>query len=178
MNRLALFLVACLAATSAQGYRGEKMSLEAREIEVREVLQRIADLTGLDIITSDTVGGRLTLMLKDVPWDQALDIVLEAKGLAKRVSGRVVLIAPARELAAKQGPAEPYPPARLHTWSFKLDFADGQDLRKRIARVLSRHGAVSLDERTNTLFVRDVEEALVDAERLVRRLDVAPPYPA
>ena len=112
MKRFALLLAACLAATSAQGYRGEKMSLDAREMEVRQVLQCIADLTGLNIITSDTVGGSLTLMLKDVPWDQVLDIVLEAKGLAKRVNGGVVLIAPARELAAMEAMAARHPPVQ------------------------------------------------------------------
>lgn len=177
MKRFAFALAASLAATSAHAYRGEKVSIDAPGIEVRQFLQIIADFTGLDIITSDTVGGTITLRLKEVPWDQALDIVLEAQGLAKRVNGNVVLIAPAGELAAREALAQGFAP--LRTWPFKLDFADAGALAKRIARerLLSRRGALSIDERTNTLFVQDVEEVLEDIEQLVRRIDIAPPYP-
>ena len=91
-----------LVQSSTPGYAGEKLSLNFQNVEVRAVLQVIADFTGLNIITSDTVGGNLTLRLKDVPWDQALDIILQAKGLSKRKNGNVVLIAPTDELAAKE----------------------------------------------------------------------------
>src|SRR6185436_12167826 len=83
-----------MVQSSVPGYAGEKLSLNFQNVEVRAVLQVIADFTGLNIITSDTVGGNLTLRLKDVPWDQALDIILQAKGLSKRKNGNVVLIAP------------------------------------------------------------------------------------
>ena len=180
MTRAALIFAICLAATAAHGYRGETMSLEAREIEVREVIQMIADRTGLNIITSDTVGGRLTLMLRDVPWDQALDVVLEAKGLGKLVKGHVVLIAPAEELRQKLRLAESARPIEpLYTWAFELQFANAHQVRRRLAErgALSRVGAASIDSRTNTLFVQDLEEVLLEVEGLVRRLDVAPPSP-
>ena len=84
------------------GYKGEKLSLNFQNVEVRAVLQVIADFTGLNIITSDTVTGSLTLRLKDIPWDQALDIIMQTKGLDMRKNGNVVLIAPREELAVKE----------------------------------------------------------------------------
>jgi len=117
------------------GYGGEKLSLNFQNVEVRAVLQVIADFTGLNIITSDTVGGSLTLRLKDVPWDQALDIILQAKGLSKRKNGNVVLIAPSDELATKEKLAleasqqiselEP-----LRTESFQLSYTKADDVKK------------------------------------------------
>lgn len=181
VKRFVVLLVVCLAATSAHGYRGEKITLDAPCIEVRRVLQIVANLTGLNIITSDTVGGSLTLRLKDVPWDQALDIVLEARGLSKRVNGNVVLIAPARELAGPPALPWPMPLETLRVESFPLAFANAGELRKRLADrergILSRRGAASVDERTNTIFVQDTAEVLDTVARLVRRLDVAPPFP-
>src|SRR5439155_11079430 len=91
-----------LVQSSTPGYNGEKLSLNFQNIEVRSVLQVIADFTGLNIVTSDTVGGNLTLRLKDVPWDQALDIILQTKGLDMRKNGNVILIAPREELAVKE----------------------------------------------------------------------------
>ncbi|HQW38084.1 MAG TPA: AMIN domain-containing protein, partial [Usitatibacteraceae bacterium] len=124
-----------LVQSSTPGYAGEKLSLNFQNVEVRAVLQVIADFTGLNIITSDTVGGNLTLRLKDVPWDQALDIILQSKGLSKRKNGNVVLIAPTDELAAKEKLAleanaqisdlEP-----LRTESFALSYAKADDLKK------------------------------------------------
>src|SRR5208283_1759079 len=91
-----------LTQGSRQGYKGEKLSLNFQNVEVRAVLQVIADFTGLNIITSDTVTGSLTLRLKDIPWDQALDIIMQTKGLDMRKNGNVVLIAPRDELATKE----------------------------------------------------------------------------
>ncbi len=170
-----------LVQSSAPGYAGEKLSLNFQNVEVRAVLQVIADFTGLNIITSDTVGGNLTLRLKDVPWDQALDIILQAKGLSKRKNGNVVLIAPTDELAAKEKLAleanaaisdlEP-----LRTESFALSYAKADDLRKLLSdkdqRILSKRGAATIDERTNTLFIQDTGGRLDEARRLIQQLDV------
>jgi type IV pilus assembly protein PilQ len=170
-----------LVQSSTPGYAGEKLSLNFQNVEVRAVLQVIADFTGLNIITSDTVGGNLTLRLKDVPWDQALDIILQAKGLSKRKNGNVVLIAPTDELAAKeklaleaQAAVSDLEPVR--TESFALSYAKAEDLKKLLSdkdqRILSKRGSANVDERTNTLFVQDSGGRLEEARRLVQQLDI------
>ncbi len=170
-----------MVQSASPGYAGEKLSLNFQNVEVRAVLQVIADFTGLNIITSDTVGGNLTLRLKDVPWDQALDIILQAKGLSKRKNGNVVLIAPTDELAAKeklaleaQNAVSDLEPVR--TESFALSYAKAEDLRKLLSdkdqRILSKRGSASVDERTNTLFVQDSGGRLEEARRLILQLDV------
>jgi type IV pilus assembly protein PilQ len=170
-----------LVQSSTPGYAGEKLSLNFQNVEVRAVLQVIADFTGLNIITSDTVGGNLTLRLKDVPWDQALDIILQAKGLSKRKNGNVVLIAPTDELAAKeklaleaQAAVSDLEPVR--TESFALSYAKAADIQGLLTskdqRILSKRGAASVDERTNTIFVQDTGGRLEEARRLILQLDV------
>jgi type IV pilus assembly protein PilQ len=170
-----------LVQSATPGYAGEKLSLNFQNVEVRAVLQVIADFTGLNIITSDTVGGNLTLRLKDVPWDQALDIILQAKGLSKRKNGNVVLIAPTDELAAKeklaleaQAAVSDLEPVR--TESFALSYAKAEDIRKLLSdkdqRILSKRGSASLDERTNTVFVQDSGGRLEEVRRLISQLDV------
>jgi type IV pilus assembly protein PilQ len=170
-----------LVQSSTPGYSGEKLSLNFQNVEVRAVLQVIADFTGLNIITSDTVGGNLTLRLKDVPWDQALDIILQAKGLSKRKNGNVVLIAPTDELAAKeklaleaQNAVSDLEPVR--TESFALSYAKASDLKALLSdkdqRILSKRGSSTVDERTNTLFIQDTGARLEEARRLVLQLDV------
>ena len=170
-----------LVQSSTPGYAGEKLSLNFQNVEVRAVLQVIADFTGLNIITSDTVGGNLTLRLKDVPWDQALDIILQAKGLSKRKNGNVVLIAPTDELAAKeklaleaQAAVSDLEPVR--TESFALSYAKAEDLKKLLTdkdqKILSKRGTATIDERTNTLFVQDTGGRLEEARRLILQLDV------
>jgi len=163
------------------GYGGEKLSLNFQNVEVRAVLQVIADFTGLNIVTSDTVGGSLTLRLKDVPWDQALDIILQAKGLNKRKNGNVVLIAPADELATKEKLAleasqqiselEP-----LRTESFQLSYTKAEDVKRLVSdkdqRILSKRGSSTSDPRTNTLFVNDTLTKLDEVRRLIAQLDV------
>jgi type IV pilus assembly protein PilQ len=170
-----------LVQSSVPGYAGEKLSLNFQNVEVRAVLQVIADFTGLNIITSDTVGGNLTLRLKDVPWDQALDIILQAKGLSKRKNGNVVLIAPTDELAAKEklaleasaaiGDLEP-----VRTESFPLSYAKAEDVKKLLSdkdqKILSKRGSATTDERTNTLFVQDSGGRLEEVRRLIQQLDV------
>ena len=170
-----------LVQSATPGYAGEKLSLNFQNVEVRAVLQVIADFTGLNIITSDTVGGNLTLRLKDVPWDQALDIILQAKGLSKRKNGNVVLIAPTDELAAKeklaleaQAAVSDLEPVR--TESYALSYAKAEDIRKLLSdkdqRILSKRGSATIDERTNTVFVQDSGGRLEEVRRLVTQLDV------
>jgi len=164
------------------GYAGEKLSLNFQNIEVRAVLQVIADFTSLNIITSDTVTGNLTLRLKDVPWDQALDIILQAKGLDMRKTGNVVWIAPRDELATKEKLAlearqqiadlEP-----LRTESFQLNYQRAEDVQKIITasdqKILSKRGSAVVDPRTNTIFVQDIVDKLDDVRRLLKQIDVA-----
>jgi type IV pilus assembly protein PilQ len=166
-----------------QGYRGEKLSLNFQNVEVRAVLQVIADFTGLNIITSDTVGGNLTLRLKDVPWDQALDIVMQAKGLDMRKNGTVLWIAPKDELLTKEkleleqrSQIAELEPVRTET--FQLNFQKAEDFKKLIVgegknSVLSKRGSVAIDPRTNQLFVTDIISKMEDIRQLIRKTDIA-----
>jgi len=170
-----------LVQGSRPGYQGEKLSLNFQNVEVRAVLQVLADFTGLNIITSDTVTGNLTLRLKDVPWDQALDIILQAKGLDMRKSGNVVWIAPRDELATKEKLAlearqqitelEP-----THTESFQLNYQKAPDVQAFLStgtnRLLSKRGSAVVDARTNTIFVQDTASRLEEVRKLIRQIDV------
>ena len=170
-----------LVQGSRPGYQGEKLSLNFQNVEVRAVLQVLADFTGLNIITSDTVTGNLTLRLKDVPWDQALDIILQSKGLDMRKSGNVVWIAPRDELAtkeklaleAKQQIAELEP---THTESFQLNYQKAPDVQAFLStgtnRLLSKRGSAVVDARTNTVFVQDTPTRLEEVRKLIRQIDV------
>jgi type IV pilus assembly protein PilQ len=163
-------------------YTGDKLSLNFQNVEVRAVLQVLADFTGLNIITSDTVAGNLTLRLKDVPWDQAMDIILQAKGLDMRKSGNVMWIAPRDELAtrdkleaeSRQQLAEL---EQVRTETFQLNYARAEAFQKILTdpqqRVLSRRGSAVIDPRTNTLFIQDTPSKLEEMRRLVRQIDVA-----
>ena len=173
------------------GYKGERLSLNFQNVEVRSVLQVIADFTGLNIITSDTVGGSLTLRLKDIPWDQALDIILQTKGLDMRKNGNVVLIAPREELALKEkqqleaaqqiGDLEP-----LQTEMFQLNYAKAADILALVSNkvggnggpggggsILSKRGTATLDPRSNILFVQDIPSRLEEVRRIIRQVDVS-----
>ncbi|QAU35854.1 type IV pilus secretin PilQ [Janthinobacterium sp. 17J80-10] len=170
-----------------QGYSGERLSLNFQNVEVRAVLQVIADFTGLNIITSDTVTGNLTLRLKDVPWDQALDIVLQAKGLDKRKNGTVLWIAPKDELLTKEkleleqkaqiAELEP-----VKTEIFQLNYQKAESFKQVFAldsaggttnRILSKRGSAVIDPRTNQLFVTDIPSKLEEVRKLVQKTDVA-----
>ncbi len=170
-----------------QGYRGEKVSFNFQNIEVRAALQAIADISGLNIITSDSVAGSLTLHLKEVPWDQALDVVLQAKGLDMRKNGNVIWIAPKEELLTKEkleleqraqiAELEPlkseiyqlnYQKAEAFKAVFGLDGA--ADARNRI---LSKRGSAIIEPRTNQLFVTDIASRLEDVRKLIAKTDVA-----
>jgi len=163
------------------GYAGEKLSLNFQNIEVRSVLQVIADFTGLNIITSDTVTGNLTLRLKDVPWDQALEIIMQSKGLDKRKNGNVILVAPADELAAKekqvfesQQQIDDVEPMRTEV--FTLNYMKAEALRDILTdpkqKILSKRGSAVLDPRTNTVFVQDIPKYLEQVQAIINKTDV------
>lgn len=168
-------------ANRAKKYIGEKLSLNFQNVEVRAVLQVIADFTSLNIITSDTVTGSLTLRLKDVPWDQALDIILQSKGLSMRKNGSVVWIAPSDELATKEKleleskqqilDLEP-----LRTETFHLKFQRAENFVKVLndekQRILSKRGSAVIDGRTNTLFIQDTPTKMDEIRILLAQIDV------
>ena len=162
------------------GYTGEKLSLNFQDIEVRAVLQLIADFTGLNMVTSDSVTGSLTLRLKNVPWDQALDIILKTKGLAMRRAGNVILIAPSQEISAQeklelaaQKQVEELAP--LKSEIIQINYAKASDIASLLQSkggLISQRGTVSVDARTNTLLVADTADRLADIRKLVGSLDI------
>ncbi|QBI05310.1 type IV pilus secretin PilQ [Pseudoduganella albidiflava] len=170
-----------------QGYRGEKVSFNFQNIEVRAALQAVADISGLNIVSSDSVTGSLTLHLKEVPWDQALDVILQAKGLDMRKNGNVIWIAPKEELLTKEkleleqraqiADLEPlkseifqlnYQKAEAFKMVFGLDGAS--DAKNRI---LSRRGSAIIEPRTNQLFVTDIPSRLEEVRKLISKTDIA-----
>ncbi len=174
--------------TKGVGYSGEKLSLNFQNIEIRSLLQVIADFTNFNIITSDSVSGSLTLRLKDVPWDQALDIILQAKGLGVKKSGNVLWVAPKEELAAKEKQELEAKQAvqgleALRTQSFQLNYVKAADLKAQItqsagsgkdsASILSARGSVIAEPRTNQLFVTDIPSRLEAVQELISKLDIA-----
>lgn len=170
-----------LVQGSKPGYNGEKLSLNFQNIDVRSVLQVIADFTGLNIITSDTVTGNLTLRLKDVPWDQALDIIMNSKGLAQRKTGNVIIVAPSEELAAKEKllleanqQIEDLEPMRTEVFTLKYQKADAFKalLSDEKQKILSKRGSAVVDVRTNTLFVQDTPRHLEEVQRIMNKIDV------
>ncbi|WP_245200402.1 type IV pilus secretin PilQ [Herbaspirillum sp. LeCh32-8] len=177
--------------TGGRDYRGEKLSLNFQNIEVRAALQVLADFTGLNIIASDAVGGQLSLRLKDVPWDQALDIIMQARGLDMRRNGDIVWVAPREEMLARERQAleqkamiaelEP-----LQAEVFQLNYQradafrrvfgigdDGTVLAERRNALLSRRGSAVVDVRTNQLFVTDTMAVLANIRKLLERVDIA-----
>jgi type IV pilus assembly protein PilQ len=171
------------------GYKGEKLSLNFQNIEVRAVLQLLADFTGMNLVTSDTVQGNLTLRLKNVPWDQALDIILKTKGLAMRQNGNVMLVAPAAEISAREKQElesqrqlvelEP-----LYSELIEINFAkaselaailesdSGSDGGVGVTGFISERGSVTVDDRTNSLLLRDTADQLVQIRKLIEQLDI------
>jgi type IV pilus assembly protein PilQ len=182
--------------TQGQGYTGEKLSLNFQNIEVRALLQVIADFTNFNVVTSDTVTGNVTLRLKDVPWDQALDIIMQSKGLGVRKNGNVLWIAPKDELASKEqveleskkkiSELEP-----LRTQSFQLNYTKAEEVARGLTgqslaqgggaggganpqttRILSPRGSVIFEARTNQLFVSDIPSKLEEISALIARIDI------
>lgn len=177
--------------TQGIGYNGQKLSLNFQSIEVRSLLQVIADFTNFNIVTSDSVSGSVTLRLQDVPWDQALDIILQAKSLGMRKNGNVIWIAPKDEIATKEKldlesmtAVQNLEPVK--TQSFQINFAKASEIANQItgggasaapgavsARILSTRGSVIAEPRTNQLFVTDIPSRLEQVQDLITKLDVA-----
>ena len=176
--------------TQGPGFSGEKLSLNFQNIEVRSLLQVIADFTNFNIVTSDSVAGAVTLRLKDVPWDQALEIILQAKGLGMRKTGNVLWIAPKDEISAKEkldleSRAAIQNLEPLRTQGFQLNYTKAADIAAQItaggggaaagasARILSARGSVIAEPRTNQLFVTDIGSKLEQVQQLISKLDIA-----
>jgi type IV pilus assembly protein PilQ len=181
--------------TAGVGFQGEKLSLNFQNIEVRALLQVIADFTNFNVVTSDSVTGNVTLRLKDVPWDQALDIILQSKGLGVRKNGNVLWIAPKDELSAKEQQelearkkvAELEP---VRTQAFQLNYTKADEVAKGLigtsqgqsgagsagggnpTRILSPRGSVIAETRTNQLFVSDIPSKLEEIQALIQRIDI------
>lgn len=178
--------------TQGPGYNGEKLSLNFQNIEIRSLLQVIADFTNFNIVTSDSVTGALTLRLKDVPWDQALDIIMQAKNLGLRKNGSVLWIAPKDEINAKEkldyeARAAIQNLEPLRTQSFQLNYSKAQVIAQGLSgtgvgatggavgtatRILSPRGSVIAETRTNQLFVSDIPTRLAQVAELIQKLDV------
>ncbi len=173
--------------TQGLGYGGEKLSLNFQNIEVRSLLQVIADFTNFNVITSDSVSGAVTLRLKDVPWDQALDIILQAKGLGMRKNGNVLWIAPKDEIASKEkqeleakAALQSLEPVRSQ--AFQINYTKAAEIAGQLSastgtgaaatRMLSNRGSVVAEPRTNQLFVTDIPSKLEEIQALISKLDV------
>lgn len=161
-------------------FTGDKLSLNFQDIEVRAVLQLIADFTELNLVASDTVNGRITLRLQNVPWDQALDLILKTKGLDKRQVGNVMLVAPADEIAAREkleleANRQVEELAPLRTEYLTVNYAKASEIQKLLresGRFLTERGSVTIDERTNTLIIQDTAQRLDEIRFLLERIDV------
>lgn len=170
------------AAQRTEGrYTGERISLNFQDVEIRAVLQIVADFAGFNLITSDTVKGNITLRLQNVPWDQALDIILKSKDLGMRKQGNVVMIAPATEIAAREkqeldnlkllselGP--------LRSELIPINYAKAEDLqtilKDKANSIMTSRGSVTVDKRTNTLLVQDIDEKIGEIRALIAKLDI------
>ncbi|MEO0003976.1 MAG: hypothetical protein RLZZ22_1668, partial [Pseudomonadota bacterium] len=179
--------------TQGPGYVGEKLTLNFQNIEVRSLLQVIADFTNFNIVSSDTVTGNVTLRLKDVPWDQALDIILQARGLGMRKTGNVIWVAPKDEIAAREkqefeAKAALQTLEPVQTQSFQMNYAKAIDIASQLrgevvgqqgasvitggARLLSPRGSAVPEPRTNQLFVTDIPSRIEAVQDLIKKLDI------
>jgi len=173
---------AAVVDPSRKEYKGERLTLNFQDIETRAVLQLLAETSGQNIVVSDSVQGNVTLRLQNVPWDQALDIVLRTKGLDKRQEGNVIYVAPSEELAAREkamleSQKQLTELAPLRTEYVQVNYAKASDLASLIkaqgkTSLLSDRGSVAIDERTNTLLLQDTADRLADIRRLVTTLDI------
>ena len=166
---------------NGEDFNGKAISLNFQDIPIRTVLQIIADYNGFNLVTSDTVNGNITLRLDGVPWDQALDIILKVKGLGKRMDGNILMVAPndelvareAKELQAQQQVSELAP---LYAEYIQVNYAKAADfsniLKSEGTSLLSERGSVTVDERTNTLLIRDTAKSIEDIKRMINVLDI------
>jgi type IV pilus assembly protein PilQ len=169
-----------LVQGSRGGYQGEKLSLNFQNVDVRRLLQVIGEFTGMNMVVSDSVQGAITLILKDVPWDQALDIIMQQRGLDMRKNGNVILIAPREEIATKEklefeskvqiSDLEP-----LRTESFQMNYIKAADVQKLLVdpkqTLLSKRGSALLDDRSNMMFVKDTPSRLDDVRAMIAKVD-------
>ena len=164
-----------------EAFNGEPISLDFQDVPVRQVLQIIAQVNGFNLVTTDTVNGNITISLTDVPWDQALNVILKIKGLDKRFEGNILLIAPAEELLAQetqqlQSKMQVAELAPLVSSSIQINYAKAADMAAILSSaegsILSPRGAVTVDERTNTLLVRDTQTSIDQARSTVESLDI------
>ncbi|BFT28935.1 type IV pilus secretin PilQ family protein [Alteromonas sp. D210916BOD_24] len=169
------------ALDNAKTYTGDPISLDFQDVPVRQVLQIIAQVNGFNLVTTDTVTGNVTISLSGVPWDQALDMILRVKGLDKRLEGNILLIAPAEELSARETQAlqskkQVSDLAPLHTVNIAVNYAKAPALaailKSAEGGILSARGGVTVDERTNTLLIRDTLASIDEARKMINALDI------
>ena len=185
LNSQSTLALAQAASSSVAGplYVGEKMSLNFQDVEVRTVLQLLADFTGFNLVVSDAVQGRMTLNLQDVPWDQALDLVLKTRGLGKRIEGNVLLIAPSEHIASRERDelelrSQLAGLAPLRRELVQVNYARAADIAKLFQSVTSTQpgsdgrGSITVDERTNSIIALESGERLDELRRIVAQLDV------
>jgi type IV pilus assembly protein PilQ len=169
--------------SEAQGvtYTGKPISLDFQDVPVRQVLQIIAQVNGFNLVTTDTVSGNVTISLSGVPWDQALDMILKIRGLDKRLEGNILLIAPSEELTARETQAlqskqQVQKLAELKSANISVNYARADELAEILKSseggILSSRGAVSVDNRTNTLLIRDTQESIDEARSVITALDI------
>jgi type IV pilus assembly protein PilQ len=190
-NQVVIEVKASDKAEEEKRYVGKKLSISFQDMEVRAILQVIADFTGLNIMSSDKVAGTMTIRLKDVPWDQALDLVLESRGLQKVKDGNVIWVATSDEVKANNDSKLALKNQNDELEALKLEFFQinyykAEDLKKvlegksgtdndnsKSISVLSKRGTIGLDIRNNILFVQDTEQKLKEVRKLIRKLDIA-----
>lgn len=165
----------------SQKYTGSPISLDFQDVSVRQVLQIIAQVNGFNLVTTDTVTGNVTINLSNVPWDQALSMILKIKGLDQRQEGNILLIAPAEELASRetqqlQSKKQVADLAPLHTHNIQINYAKASELapilKSKDSSILSARGSVTVDERTNSLIIRDTQDSINSAMSMVQILDI------
>lgn len=171
---------ATIAPEARKRYRGRRISLDLKDADIHNVLRLLADVSKLNIVASDDVAGRITLKLRNVPWDQALDIILQSKRLDKTRNGNIIRVAPIEVLEQEEQLRLSRQEARikLEPMSVRLipvSYADAAEVRKQVKSLLSDRGEVGVDVRTNVLVVEDISEVLLKVERLVRTLDTQTP---
>lgn len=168
-------------AQSDAMFTGEPISLDFQDVPVRQVLQIIAQVNGFNLVTTDTVTGNVTISLTSVPWDQALEMILKIKGLDKRLEGNILLIAPAEELTARetqqlQSKQQVADLAPLNSVNIQINYAKASEmatiLKSSDSSILSPRGSVTIDERTNTLLLRDTETSIAEARKMIDALDI------
>ena len=173
-------VAAQVGQASKTQYTGRRVSFEFKDIDIHNLLRVIAEVSKRNIVVSDDVKGKITIRLRNVPWDQALDLVLKTKGLGKEVTGNIIRIAPLGQLSAEREAAAKATEARENSEPLKVriipvNYALAKDVQNKVKDLLTKRGSVTIDDRTNTLIVRDIQETLSRAESLVRTLDTQTP---